>query len=417
MVADVIKHKLVSNVLSLYALQGLNYLVPLITLPYILRVLGPRSFGLIALAQAVIGYAAILVEYGFNLSSARDVSIARDNPMAVSKIYWTTVATKLFLLIVTTVILAIVIALVPDLRHDWRLFALSGASILGNVVFPIWFLQGLERLREAAFAQALAKIIITASIYIFVKSSNNLLIAAFLMASTPLASTIVAIVLRIPLRPAHLYFPKISDIRATLANSWHMFLGNLSTTAYGQTNILVLGFMCDTRAAGYYSFAYRLIQAIQGLSSPITQAIFPQASVLFVTEPKSVWPYVRRLAWILLPPTFFVSLLLLIFTPQIVVFIGGDAFINAVPIIRIMSILPILISTATILGFIVMMNIGLSNQLMRIYMLIALVNVCLLPYLVKNYAAVGASLALVIAETCGPIAMYLVLRKKVPRVS
>src|ERR1700733_13082025 len=98
--ARILRPGLLSNVLALYAVQGLNYLVPLLLLPYLLRVLSPEGYGSLMLAQSLLGYGMILAEFGFNLTSARDISVARADPVKVAQIYWTTLTTKALLAVV-----------------------------------------------------------------------------------------------------------------------------------------------------------------------------------------------------------------------------------------------------------------------------------------------------------------------------
>src|SRR5262245_53628947 len=96
--ARLLRSRLAGNVLSLYAIQGLNTLLPLLTLPFLLRALQPAGYGSIMFAQSLMGYALLVVEFGFNFTAARDISVARDKPDDIARIYWTTLAAKSLLL-------------------------------------------------------------------------------------------------------------------------------------------------------------------------------------------------------------------------------------------------------------------------------------------------------------------------------
>jgi len=103
------RERLIENFLSLSVLQIANYILPLITLPYLARVLGPEKFGLIAFSQAFIGYFMILTDYGFNLSATREIAIYRWNKEKVSEIFSSFVMIKFFLFLLALGIMSAII--------------------------------------------------------------------------------------------------------------------------------------------------------------------------------------------------------------------------------------------------------------------------------------------------------------------
>jgi PST family polysaccharide transporter len=400
---------LLGNALALYAVQGLNYLMPLLLLPFLLRALQPQGYGAIVFAQAVLQYAVILVEFGFNFTAARDIAVARDDPAEVARIYWTTTAAKLLLLAVAAVVVGVAVALVPTWRAAWPLYAASSLLLLGNVAFPQWYFQGLERLQDVALIQAATKCVVTLAAVTLVRSPDDLLLAAVILASPQLIAALVGALLRRPLFPQRLHRPSVADVRAAVRQSRDMFVANVASTLYLNTNTFFLGLLSGEVAVAMYSVAVRIVTAVQGLAVPAVQAVFPRASHLFMHDRPAAWRLCRQLATVLLPVMAVASLLLLAFAPGLVLLLGGRHYAQAAIVVRIVAAVPLLVAAAMLLGQVVMVNLGLASQLSRIYLAVGALNLVLLPPLIGAMAERGAAVSLLIAEVLGPLLMLRVI--------
>ncbi|MDE2348517.1 MAG: oligosaccharide flippase family protein, partial [Gammaproteobacteria bacterium] len=168
-----LRKRLVVNTLALYVIQGLNYLSPIIVLPFLLRALKPDGYGMIVLAQSLMGYAVIVTTFGFNLTAARDVSVSRDDPERLTSLFWSTIAAQFALFAIAMGVTGVVVLCVPAFRSHWPIFLAAALLPLGSIAFPQWYFQGLERLSEAAVAQAISKVTLAIAIIAVVRRPDD----------------------------------------------------------------------------------------------------------------------------------------------------------------------------------------------------------------------------------------------------
>ena len=403
--------RLGNNILSLYAVQGLNYLLPLLVLPYLLRVLGPSGYGAIAFAQSLMSYAVMLTDYGFNLSATRAISLARDNPAELARIFWSTMTAKLLLLLISALILVPVVALVPQFREQWRVFAVCGLMVVGSCAFPQWYFQGLERMRAVATIQAVTKLVAFVATFVFVRSSADRVVAAAVLSMPTVIAALLCAVAINSIAPVRRWRPSVGDVRAVFAGNWHLFVSIAAGTLYLNTNSFLLGLMSGTYAVALYTLANKVALTTFNVFGPIFQATFPRASVAFGRSGPEAGRFVRRLAVPLLPVAAMVSLLLVVFAPIIIRVAAGGDYADAILVLRIMGVLPLLLTAGALLAQIVMINAGLSQALSRVYLAVGIVNLVILPVLIIAYDAAGAAASLVTAELVGPILMFGAIRR------
>ena len=113
------KNKLFENFVYLTGLQIFNYILPLITLPYLIKVLQPEKFGLTIYAQTVMLYFIVLIDYGFNITATRRISIYKDDSKKISEVFNNVISTKLFLLLFSLFTLTLMFFFIPKFNNNW----------------------------------------------------------------------------------------------------------------------------------------------------------------------------------------------------------------------------------------------------------------------------------------------------------
>jgi PST family polysaccharide transporter len=138
------RQRLIENIGSLYVLQGVNYVLPVVVLlPYLVRVLGTEQIGLIFLAQALMQYFVVLTDYDFNLTASRDIAMYKEDSLKVRQIFSTVIFIKLSLMLLSFLLLIVMVFSIPRVRADWPVYLVSFLSVAGTVLLPVWFFQGL----------------------------------------------------------------------------------------------------------------------------------------------------------------------------------------------------------------------------------------------------------------------------------
>lgn len=405
------KKRLISNFLSLSGVQVANYILPLITVPYLVRVLGPEKFGLIAFAQAFIAYFALLTDYGFNLSATRTVSINRDNKEKISEIFCSVVFIKMVFMVINFLILCIIIFSFRKFRDEWLLYLLTFSTILGNVLFPIWFFQGLERMKQIASLNIIAKIIFTVSVFIFIRSQSDYIYLPVINSLGFITAGLISLWIVIVKMKIGVKMPSWEQIQYQLKEGWHVFISTLATSLYTVSNTFILGIFTNNTIVGYYSAGEKIIRAVQGLMGPLSQTIYPYLGKLASESRETAIEFVRKVVKLVGGTTLSISLVLLIFARQVSDIVLGPQFKDSIRVMQILSLLPFIIGLSNIFGIQVMLNFGLKQVFTRILIAASFINILMALILVGPFQHIGISFSVLITEIFVTITMFFVLQR------
>lgn len=406
------RKRLSGNFLSLAFLQAANYILPLITLPYLVRVLGPEKFGLTAFVQAFINYFVIFTDYGFNLSATKNIAVHRGNKQESDKIFSSVITVKIIFGIISFIILSLFLLLIPKFGENWIIYIFAFGTVVGNIIFPIWMFQGLEKLKHVAFLNIAAKLIFTVSIFFVVKDAADYIYVPLLNSLGYIFAGIISLCFLFIGFKIKFKIPTVGEIKAQLGDGWHVFISTVAVSLYTTSNSFILGLFTNNITVGYYSAAEKLIMAANGLLNPISQTIYPYISSLASKSKVAALNLVRRIAIIMGAATFILSLFIFICAPLIVDIILGDNYGSSVNVLRIMSFLPFMICLSNMFGIQIMLPFGFKKEFSAVIISAGIINISLalvlIPFLFQN----GVALAWLITESLITISMFFCLKKK-----
>jgi len=306
------KKRLLSNLFSLSALRGANLILPLIVLPYLVRVLGVENFGLVNFSLSIIMYFNILVSFGFELSATREISIHRENSKKVSEIFSAVMVIKGTLFIISFSILSILILFIDTLNEHILLYYATFGIVAGNVLFPRWFFQGMERMKFITIINVTSRIIFTILIFVLVRDNEDFIYVPILNSLGAIIGGIYALFLVFKLFSVQLILPKRKMILSQFYNSYHFFLSRVANNGSRYYATTIIGLYFGNTVVGYYAMVEKLYFAFMSLGGIVSQTFYPYMSrtknidfykkILYITIGISIA--------ILLPTLYFNELLL-----------------------------------------------------------------------------------------------------------
>jgi PST family polysaccharide transporter len=389
---------LLGNMGSLLLLQGANYLLPLITFPYLVRVLGLGHFGMVAFAHAFAGYFVILTEYGFNLTASRELSIHRNDARRVAEIFSAVMAVKAILLLGAASVFSGLVLLVPKFRPEWPLYSAAFAMVVGSVLFPGWFFQGMERMRYATLTNIGSKAAAAASIFLLVRDREDYVLAALLQSTGFVVAGVWSLVLVRRTFGIRWVAPGARAVRAAFRDGWHVFLSQASLSLFSNTNVFILGLFAPAAVVGRFAVAEKIVRAVVGLSVPVSGAIYPRVSLLFERSRGTALAFLRKVAVQGGLVFLAASVLLLSGAEFAVLAVTGEADAATVLLVRVMSVLPLTIFIDNIYGTQILLNIDGKKEFMEAVTLAGAFSILASLVVVPLLGALGSALVFTATE-------------------
>ncbi len=294
-IGNLIRNKSVQNFLFLAFIQSSNILISIISMPLLIQSIGVDQFGLVNLALSVIVFLNILVGFGFNLSAPREVAINREDKTALSHIVSNIFSAKILLATIASLLILVgVFGL--GLFSEYRIILVFSLLLLfSEATLPLWFFQGMEKMKLVSIANVFSKLLFLLGIVLFIYSPEQSKWVNFMMGFFGLAINLVLLGYIHVVLKIRVYRPEFGAIWKNLRENILLFFSNLASHLSINGGLIILSFFATAETLGMYSLAERVVMVLRLFPSLIVQAIFPNASKLYQEDREHFFRYLRMI--------------------------------------------------------------------------------------------------------------------------
>lgn len=390
-------------------------LFPLITFPYASRIMMADGIGQVNFFQSIISYISLFTCLGIPMYAIREVAKVRDNPEKMTRITVEILLLHAFLTLLGYMAVAVICLTVTKVQTDIPLFLLLSATIFFTAIGCEWFYQGIEDFKYVAIRGLLVKLLSVVLLFLFVKTKEDILwYGAYTVLGVLGGNIFNFIRLRKYLHRDVIDFRALHPLRH-LKPALHVFALNVVISIYLQLNNVLLGFMKDAEAVGYFTAATKIMMITMSISSSLGAVIMPRTSNLiaegrmdeFRILIQKSYDFVLALAMPLTVGLIFTS-------PSIILLLSGEGFAPAVLTSQIVASNILMVGLSGVMGIQVLYPLGKINIVILCTLIGAAVNVFFNVLLIPRYGHNGTAVAYMLAEVAVTVSMFLIGRKYIP---
>lgn len=371
-----------------------NLLFPLITFPYASRILGPTSIGLFNYSFSIASYFTLFATFGFPIYGTREVAVTKGKPELFNSSVNSIFSANLLTTLLATIVYALTCSFFAG--ENKALFLVVGCSIFLSTFAFEWFYQGIEDFKYLTVRGIIIKSISILCLFLFVKSSKDLLIYAIITVAATCGNNLLNL----------FRLRKYIKLRITLEKIWHhtrkasiLFMGTVAISFYSYMNNILVGLFDNMEGVGFFSTGNRIVHIALSIIGVVTVSIIPRISNLIQNKQKEEALYLQRQAISLL--LYFgipASIGLIILAKPVMLLFAGDKFLPATIVLQILAALLFIIPLSSFWGHQVL--IPHRKEKYGNYAVIsgAVVNLVLVPLLVPRFSFAGVAISLLVAE-------------------
>lgn len=326
--------KVIGNTAMLYLMTIAKMVFPLLTLPYLTRVLSEESYGFVSYVKSCMTYIQLIIDFGFILSSVKDIVKANGDKEKIGTITGNTFLAKFMLALLSGVVLVVMCLTIKILQMNILFVILSFFAVATSLFLADFLFRGIEKMQYITIIYVISKGVSVALTFVFVHGDESLLWIPILDILTNVIAVAITLIILKRLK-IKIKISNIKDCFLMIKDSFFYFLSSVATTAFSALNTLLIGiFITDLTQVAYWSLCLSMISAIQSLYAPICNGIYPH-----MIKEKNLG-FIHKVLAIFMPVVAVGCVLCFFLAQTALRIIGGEKYVAAYDVFRWM--IPIL---------------------------------------------------------------------------
>lgn len=338
------KKNLLQNTVFLYMMRFATYVFPLLTIPFLTRVLHENNYGIYTWTNAIINYARLFVDFGFVLYGVEAIAACKGDKNACGKIVGIIIEFKIILCILTGAILVILCLIREDFREYTLMIFLSYLSVVVSILNLDYMFQGLEQMKYITIRVLITKVLFTIMVFAFIRTPEQyILIPVFTAIGDGI--TVVLMLRTMNKMQIKVVWQKLKDGCGILKKSVWFFYSRIFGAIYTYGNTIVIGIAFSKADVAQYNIAYTLLVLLQNFITPVADSLYP-----YMVKNKD-FKLLKKLLLVFEPLILLGCVIAFFISPWIIPFVFGKEYTVAPTIFRGMLLMVAIALPEYLMGY------------------------------------------------------------------
>jgi PST family polysaccharide transporter len=300
------------------------------------------------------------------------------------------------------------VEILGELRAYDTVYFLTFLGLIGNVLFPVWFFQGMEKMKYITYVNFISRLAATGLVFVIIKSENDFLKFVLLNSVISIIMGIVSLCIVLKIYKVKYVKPDLKTLKENIKEGWYIFISSFSINMYISSNILILGIFASKSVVFYYYIVDRVITAVRSLVSIVFQTTYPYICRLAGESLDKLKRFYRKVFVPLYVCLFLGCLLMFVLSDIIIYLFTGKYLVQSAIVMKILSFVPLIVAL-NIPAYQTLVAYGQKKSYTLVLLSGSVLNIFLNLVLAYKFLYYGTAVSVLITELYITIGLYLIV--------